>query len=359
MKKIYILILFIIFFGKGFSQNCISLGCATSHTGIITDGSLPDTLINSGLPCYNGNAYKQLYWQFFYSPAAGNFTQTYTPTSGIDLAINYEIFDVGTLPPVSVECPVSTTGWSSVACDVSDHNNLPVGPGFFGVTLTTIAGHYYAIVIIMWQGTSNGYDASYTFDISTPQLDGVDFTSPNCPGILPVKLSSFGATVTNCVTTLEWMTESQSDFKNYDIQYSTDGSAFQTIANIAGSLQASRQKYTYQDNNPKQGRFYYRLKMTDLDGRYVYSKIIALKINCGQNSLFVYPNPVKDILNVNINNVEKDATIATLFDTNGRLIYSGQMVNGTNLINMENFAKGIYLLKLKNSVGTQNRKIIK
>jgi hypothetical protein len=360
MKKIYYLVLFIISFGKGFSQNCISLGCAASQTGIITDGTLADSGPATGLGCYNGNVYKQVFWQFFFSPAGGDFTQTYTPTSGTTMAINYDILDIGTSPAPSIDCPVNSATWTSVACDINDHINMPVGPGLFGVTLTTVAGHYYAVAIIIWQGTSNGADASYTFDISTPQIGGVDFTTANCPGVLPVKLSSFNAAVNNCIVDLRWTAESESDFKNYEVQYSTNGTSFQTIAAIARAVQASGQKYTWQHKTPTQGNIYYRLKMISMDGGFAYSKIISIKLDCSRSSVIIYPNPVTDILNVNIASLQNNlTTIASLFDTNGKLIYSGEMANGTNIIDMAKFAKGVYLLKLKNSVETQDIKVIK
>src|SRR5664279_877573 len=287
MKKFYILIVLTILYWSGFSQRCISLGCASAHTGLVTDGTLADTSVSPGLGCYAGNLFKQVFWEFFFSPAGGDFTQTFTPTSGTNLAINYVIFDLGTSAPISTNCPVDYTGWTSDACDITDHPNQPVGPGLFAVTETTTAGHYYAVAIILWQGPNNGGDAGYTFDVSAPLIAGDPLTPANCPGILPVKLSAFDATVRNCMVSLNWLVQSQSDFKNYDVQYSTDGATFQTIGTISGPIEGASNKYVYQDNNPKQGNIYYRLKMTDRDERYQYSKIIALNLNCGKSSVFV------------------------------------------------------------------------
>ena len=253
---------------------------------------------------------------------------------------------MGLTAPSSIPCPIDPTSWTMVICNNFGGFDLPTGPGVAGGggnVLTTTLGHYYAIAVILWQGTSNGGDASYSFTISTPQLGGVDLTSANCPGVLPVTLSSFNARVNNCIVDLDWTAESQSHFKNYEVQYSNDGIKFQTIATLAGS----NQKNTYQHINPVQGNIYYRLKMTDVDGKFVYSKIIALKLDCNRSSLMVYPNPVSDILNINITNLQNDVTIASLFDTNGKLIYSGEMVSGTNMIDMSKFAKRSLHVKAK------------
>ena len=98
--------------------------------------------------------------------------------------------------------------------------------------------------------------------------------------------------------------------------------------------------------------------MIDVDGKFEFSKIIAMKLDCSQSSVFVYPNPVTDILNVNITNSQNNVT-ADLFDQNGKRMYSGKLISGTNLIDMTKFAKGIYLLTLKNNTETKNIKIIK
>ena len=98
--------------------------------------------------------------------------------------------------------------------------------------------------------------------------------------------------------------------------------------------------------------------MVDISGRLEYSKTIAMRLDCNKAQLFVYPNPVIDILNVNITN-SQTLTTAKLFDNNGKLIYTGSMISGTNSINMLNLAKGIYLLQLVNNEGVQNLKIIK
>ena len=364
MKKIYLLLLLVISFGKSFSQSCTSLGCAANYGAIAADGTLPDlpgTDLGSG--CINPNTYKQVFWQFFYSPAGGNFTQTYTPVpNGVDpLDLDYIVYDVGLTAPTSIPCPIDPIPWTDIICNNAGTDDVPTGPGVAGAggnVLSTTAGHYYAIAIISWQGTSNGGVAAYSFTIDNPQLGGVDLTAANCPGVLPVALSSFNAQINNCIVNLDWVA-SEFNFKNYEVQYSSDGIRFQTIATIVGVLQGSNHRYTYQDDKPKQGNSYYKLKMTDIDGKFKYSKIIVLKPLCNQSSHIIYPNPVTDILNISITNLQNDVTIASLFDNNGKLLYSSEMKSGTNMINMAKFAKGIYLLKLKSNAETQNIKIIK
>ncbi len=335
--------------------SCIALGCAANY-GTITTDALGSDVNDPNLGCYGAFNYKQVYWQFFYAPTSDIFTQTYHQTSvGSPINLNFLVFDMGVSVPPPVTCPVDASGWTEALCATTDHGSSDVGPGLNGDDLTTVAGHYYAIAIIFWDAT----DPSYTFTIGTPQLGGVDLTGANCSGIvLPVKLTSFSAKVTNCgVVNLDWKTAAESDFKDYEVQYSTNGTSFKTVATI--NADQLNQTYSYRHNTADQGKIYYRLKMVDIDGKSEYSKTIVMRLDCNKSVIFVYPNPVKDKLNVNITNAQNNITTAKLFDNYGRLIYSGQMISGTNTIDMTRFAKGVYMLTLKNNTEMQNIKIIK
>ena len=181
----------------------------------------------------------------------------------------------------------------------------------------------------------------------------------NCAAILlPVKLTGFNARVANCgVVNLDWTAADESDFKSYEVQSSTNGASFQTIATLEAKNSGSTQQYSYQDNSPAQGKLYYRLRLVNTDGSFEYSKTIAMRLDCNKSQIFVYPNPVKNKLNVNITNAQNNITIAKLFDNYGRVVYTGTMVSGTNTIDMSKFASGIYILSLKNNTQVQNIKI--
>ena len=54
--------------GKGFSQSCVSLNCAASHTGVTTDGTLATQPTPFAGGCFDPliDTYKQIFWEFFY-----------------------------------------------------------------------------------------------------------------------------------------------------------------------------------------------------------------------------------------------------------------------------------------------------
>jgi hypothetical protein len=100
--------------------------------------------------------------------------------------------------------------------------------------------------------------------------------------------------------------------------------------------------------------------MVDIDGKFDYSKTLALNLNCSQNEVLVYPNPVTDLLNINVTNPDGKPITCILFDANGKMMYTGKLASGTNTVDMSKFPKGIYLLSLKNTdTEIKNMKIIK
>jgi hypothetical protein len=369
MKRIFTFLfgLFLLSSEQGFSQadSCRLLGCAAAYGTLTTDNALP--FLAGGFPgsCYSVATYKQIFWQFLYvDPAAGvlqNYEQAFTPTNGNGLDIDWAVYDMGTTAPVSLSCPIDHSAWNEIRCSGAEGDGVPAGPGIDPPVLPLVGGRYYAIAIIINPGDADpAPDPNFTFTVGTPTLDGNALAPINCPPILfalPVKLTSFDAKVLNCAVNLDWTSTTETDFKNYEIEYSTDGSNFTTIGTKASNT--SDQRYSFQHSPTTQGKAYYRLKMVNSDGSFEYSKTISMKLNCSKTQILIYPNPVKDILNINITNAQDNVTRASLFDNNGKLIHSVQLVSGTNNIDMTRFAKGMYMLTLKNSNGIQNIKIIK
>ena len=387
MKRIFtLLIILFLLCVKGFTQACTILGCASNAATFGTQTGNPLQVDNtSGIlqGCKGGSIpFKQVFWEFFYSPTGGNLVQSFTTvgtTNGLDL--DWAIWDMNMVPdPNTLTCPAdpnvtldpSVTGfdWVQKVCnaeatpDFTTGTGPGVGPSHDGLggpepPFTTVAGHYYAVGIIL---SAEGIGPDYTFNVGPATLNGAAMTVANCLNVvLPLKLSSFGARVNNCNVNLNWVSESETDFKNYKIESSTDGQNFKAIATIS-PLQnntSSMQQYSYQDKSPQQGKVYYRLKMINIDGSFTYSNTIVMNVDCNKSSVVVYPNPVSDMLNVNITNSDDNATTANLFDPDGRMVYTKKLISGTNVIDMKKFPKGLYLLDLINKGETQHFKIIK
>jgi hypothetical protein len=111
------------------------------------------------------------------------------------------------------------------------------------------------------------------------------------------------------------------------------------------------QNYSINDKSPVAGVNYYRLRMVDIDGKFSYSNITAVKINV-VGKLQLYSNPVTDILMMNINASMPGTTMVYVYDVQGRLLKTKTMIfrnAGNNILewDISQLAKGIYFLKVE------------
>ena len=118
-------------------------------------------------------------------------------------------------------------------------------------------------------------------------------------GSLPVELSSFSAVVINNGVRLNWRTETEVSNYGFEIEREVGGrqsavGKWDMIGFVEGHGNSNSPKeYSFVDNNVAGGKYSYRLKQIDNDGKFEYSKVIEvdvgapLEFELSQN----YPNP--------------------------------------------------------------------
>jgi len=85
--------------------------------------------------------------------------------------------------------------------------------------------------------------------------------------------------------------------------------------------------------------------------------VSSIEDNEDQNQINVYPNPVTDLLNVNIDLSNGEKTNYKIFDLNSKIVNSNELLN--NQIDVSNLIKGVYILEINNSNNTNKIKFIK
>jgi hypothetical protein len=207
-----------------------------------------------------------------------------------------------------------------------------------------------------WVDLSGGPTASGNTENST--LSGTMIAGITAIGIattgniLPLHLKSFQSQEKDCAAFLNWATTNELNTDHFEIQQSNDGSLYKT----AGIVTA---KNTYQENNYSftinqiSGINYYRLKIIDKDGRFIYSPVEVVKSNCSLNKDYikVYPNPVKKgIVFIHFITVTKGDAKLLLFNSNGQQIISRDIniITGSNKVKLgiNNIPPGNYFIQL-------------
>ena len=161
----------------------------------------------------------------------------------------------------------------------SDGHNFPVVTGGYG-NLRTIN--------TWWNGYENNNLKSFTF-----KMDGT---------YLPICLSEFTALKNNNNITLSWITQSETNNDYFEIQRSTNGTQWETIAKISGSGNVTSSiQYSYTVKNTVLGMSYYRLNQVDFDGTSTKSAIISIFSQITQNGkveFYTFPNPASESLHI-------------------------------------------------------------
>ncbi len=109
----------------------------------------------------------------------------------------------------------------------------------------------------------------FVFEANDLNVNYLDF---KLAGVLPVQLVSFEAQQTAPKNVrLTWNVASQSGIIAYEVQRSTDGKNFSTIATIPATEQENY-SYQYDDGTPAGDKIYYRIKIIEPD-RSSFSKM--------------------------------------------------------------------------------------
>jgi len=148
----------------------------------------------------------------------------------------------------------------------------------------------------------------------------------------------------------------------YDIERSADGVAFDRIGAVPGGAVAGGNAgiagtYSFYDDRPLPSVNYYRLKVVDRSGGYVYSKIAAVFIG-NITDLSVFPNPANDIVYVQLP-AQEGPVVLELHESSGKLVrrMRTQPAAGGVLtsLDLSGLARGVYYL----SAGGKNVPLVK
>ncbi len=155
---------------------------------------------------------------------------------------------------------------------------------------------------------------------------------------------------------LKWYVPNENKNDNYDVEHSINGSKFTKIGTVkANNNDVKEYEFTHIGQAFK-GNNYYRLKQTDVHGRYIYSDTKIINFN-DKEVLTIFPNPTSDV--VRIKTKESRLNI-NLFSGDGKKVMNTVIVNGNGEMNISSLARGTYILIAEiNGKTLETKKIVK
>lgn len=104
---------------------------------------------------------------------------------------------------------------------------------------------------------------------------------------------------------------------------------------------------------------HFQLTIENVEGDWaVYNSVLLSSQEFNQNNFTIYPNPVKETLN--INNGSNQQVTATVYDIDGKLLQSHSLENNLSTLDVKALSQGLYFVVFENENGERvSKKFIK
>jgi hypothetical protein len=197
--------------------------------------------------------------------------------------------------------------------------------------------------------------ASIYFDYNSPVETKINTTTVE-DITLPLQLLSFTAQRNYKTNLLKWSTSNEINTDRFEIERSNDSRNFIKIGSVrAISNGKTKNDYAFTDAQPSKALNYYRLKMIDKDGKFVYSAIKSIN-NATGFDVRLYPNPVKDIITLE---GLKGTTNISIISLQGSVLAKTTANSSTYTWNIKQLSAGTYYIRIEASKNVTTLKFIK
>jgi hypothetical protein len=180
-------------------------------------------------------------------------------------------------------------------------------------------------------------------------------------GLGTVQITSFKADSRNGVVGITWKTDNEANLREYEIESSPDGRYYKNLGFIPARNNINGDFYEFENTVNYTDSVFYRLKIVDANGKWLYTKPVLYKIN-KTTSFFVYPS----VINVSGSNaievfVDDGFDFIEVINMNGAVLLKQNLSGKTGKISIPispDISAGTYVVQLKNQERTITQKIV-
>lgn len=229
------------------------------------------------------------------------------------------------------------------------------GNGDFGTGTDLGNGNFVIATTVESALSVTNLEQGTTYQFSVFEFNGYDQPLYLAPGAsisattamaspLPVKLTQWDAIAVNGKVKLQWKTATETNTSAYVVERSADGINYTVVTTVkARGNSQSEAGYNAEDSNPLVGKSYYRLKMTDLDGKFEYAPVRTVLITA-TSEIKILGNPVQSTLQLQAS-FEGSAEYLVV-NTSGQVVDKGKLSAGRSSINVTALARGNYWIRI-------------
>ncbi len=179
-------------------------------------------------------------------------------------------------------------------------------------------------------------------------------------------ISNFSGNSTNSCNHLSWTIISNQSVSSFEVEKSTDGKEYKTIAVLTATEKFNTENYTYADTAISAEKIMYRLRVLIRRSQNdFYSRTIFVRSKTKlDDNIRIMENPVRDRLSFNYNSAEAQQAAIKIYNLAGKILVNQKISSfkGNNSITIplsSGFVPGMYVLELNTDTENQTLKFVK
>jgi hypothetical protein len=174
--------------------------------------------------------------------------------------------------------------------------------------------------------------------------------------VLPIELVYFNVNCSGKDVLISFATASEINNDFFSIEESDNAVDWHVVKKIkakGNTNTLSEYEYDHPFNSNKTA--YYRLKQTDFDGSFSYSKISIINCEDMFSDIVILPNPATNT--ILINGITTNTEVA-IYGLTGKLLVAKNLDAIHHQIDVSNLPNGTYLIQFTNARNSSNKKIL-
>ena len=157
---------------------------------------------------------------------------------------------------------------------------------------------------------------------------------------------------------ITWKTDKEENLRQYEIESSSDGRYYKNLGFIPAVNNINGDVYQFENTVDYTDSAFYRLKIVDANGKWLYTEPILYKIN-KTTAFLIYPSVINShMMNVFLN---EGFDFIEVINMNGEVLLKQNLSGKTGKVSIPfspDISAGIYVIQLRNESTTITQKIV-
>ncbi|NVO03242.1 MAG: T9SS type A sorting domain-containing protein [Bacteroidetes bacterium] len=212
--------------------------------------------------------------------------------------------------------------------------------------------------------TKGKYADPSTNKMSISTTEFGQYTGSSTNWVLGCELTKFEATEENAFVSLNWITASESDTKQFEIERSIDAVNFEQIGIVSAAGNSNELNYySFNDENfSNHSIYYYRLKTIDNNGSISISNTIKINIKKSQSLPTTIFDKSNNQIIVNNDSELNHPCLIQIIGFDGKIVSANEfeLTEGANklVIDANLIENGIYIVSIKDNSQFSSTKLL-